>query len=134
MDRRSSLSNPTVGGPLLLLGVQLVQRLAHDVVLGPVDGRAAEDVLRLGYGAEFRRWRSRRARRSGLVIAVAALIDHIIQAAVQRGAKEVILGTFGLQAARLELLDKSFGLSDGGILNPLEGLNVLLALVALNLQ
>jgi hypothetical protein len=125
--------------PLLLLLVHLVERLAHDVVLFPVDGRAADDVLRLRYGREF----GCACGRSHVGRVLARLYPRLRASGVpvsarrgagQRGREDIAVRLRGVRAVLVDRLRKGGGVGDGDGLELGQGLEVALALLALQLQ
>ena len=127
--------------PLLLLLVQLVQRLSHDVVFLPIHRRAAHDVLRLWDGRKLGRTGCAGIGRvlarvcAGLAIFRANVrARHRICEAVQRRSEDVAVGLRGLLSALLYGAHKASGVGDGDRLELGQGLQVALALLALQLQ
>lgn len=120
-------------GPLLLLLVNLVEGLSHYVVLVPVDGRTAHNVLGLGYRGKLGRIRvfvgARRVlARVGTAGAVA------MAEAGQCGRECIMIRVRLLGALLLQRACECLGIGDGGGLELLESLEVALALLALQLQ
>ncbi len=139
------------GGPHLLL-VQLVERLADDGVLRPVDGRAAEYSLRFRDRGPWRRPRRLGVRvwfyvgllcgwlgvgaprlfffwvgRISFVVAVAVAL-FIFRAADEQAVPS------DMYSARGQVPDEGFGLGERGALHAVQRRHVPLCLPALQLQ
>jgi hypothetical protein len=120
--------------------VHLVERLADDVVFGPLDRWAAHDILGLWYGGKscagcpcvdvgrvFARIGAL-PRGRGVVLA-----GCVCEAGEGRG-QDVAVCAGSLSALVLEGAHKGVGVCNGGMLEFLESLQVAAALVALQLQ
>jgi hypothetical protein len=136
-----------------LLLVHLVERLADDVVFGPLDRWAAHNILGLWYGGKscagcpcvdvgrvFARIGALPRGRGvvlAAVVAVAVAVEWsggcVCEAGEGRG-QDVAVCAGSLSALVLEGAHKGVGVCDGGMLEFLESLQVAAALVALQLQ
>jgi hypothetical protein len=142
--------------PLALLLVHLVERLAYDVVFGPLNRWAAHNILGLWYGGEsctgclcvdvgrvFARVGALPCGRGVVLAAVVAVVAVAVAVEGSGGcvyeagegrSQDVAVCAGSLGALLLQGAHKGVGVCDGGMLEFLKSLQVAAALVALQLQ
>lgn len=120
--------------PLLLFVVHLVERLADDVIFRPLDRRTPNHILRLRYSGKFVRVYTHRvlAPRHRL-LAVTVTLDCVCETS-ERGGEHIVVRSCSLCALLLQGAHEAFRILDGGMLELLQGFQVALALLALDLQ
>lgn len=124
--------------PLLLLLMHLVEWLAYYVVLIPVDRRTSYNVLRLWNRRELGRFRlgvhACRVLASVWAARILVVGGNRIAQARQSGGKDIVVGEGLLRSLLLERAGKRLGVGYGCGLEFFEGLEIALALLALQLQ
>lgn len=120
--------------PLLLFVVYLVERLADDVVFRPLNWRTPNHILWLRYGGKLVGVYTRRvlAPRHRL-LAVAATLDCVCETS-ERRREHIVMRCCSLCALLLQGAHEAFRVLNGGMLELLQGFQVALALLALDLQ
>ena len=120
--------------PLLL--VHLIEWLSYDVILCPVDGRATDDILRLWYRRHSRLlW----LRTFGVYRVVASLLVVVVVIVglgiIGKGRGQSIRGRLGGSGfVLLQRAHEALRIGNGGLLELFEGLEIALALLALQLE